>query len=67
MIKVCHFTSAHNWNDDRVFLKECQSLSASGYDVYLVAAGETCDANNVHIIGCGEKPEGRRARMGGFA
>ena len=67
MIKVCHFTSAHNWNDDRVFLKECQSLSASGYEVFLVAAGEKCDVNNVHVVGCGEKPVGRRARMGGFA
>ncbi len=65
--KVCHMTSAHDWNDDRIFLKECQSLAAAGYDVYLVAEGVDHEENGVHIVGCGEKPESRRVRMRGFA
>lgn len=65
--KVCHMTSAHDWNDDRIFLKECQSLASAGYEVYLVAEGINREECGVHIIGCGEKPTGRRERMGRFA
>ncbi len=67
IIKVCHMTSAHNWNDVRIFMKMCHSLSDAGYDVYLVAAGDSKICEGIHIIGCGEKPVGRKARMGGFA
>lgn len=67
MIKICHMTSAHDWNDDRIFLKECQSLANSGYEVYLVAEGADKIINGVHIIGCGEKPSSRRDRMKKFA
>lgn len=37
MKKVCHITSAHPYNDNRIFFKECVSLSNNGYDTYLVA------------------------------
>jgi len=37
MIKVCHITSVHKWNDTRIFFKECVSLARAGYDVTLVA------------------------------
>ena len=30
MIKVCHLTSAHDTEDDRIFLKECVSLAQNG-------------------------------------
>lgn len=63
MIKVCHVTSAHGVEDDRIFLKECISLATNGYDVYLVERGNTYDKDNVHIIGLGEIPTGRLKRM----
>ena len=66
-MRICHFTSVHDWNDDRIFLKECQSLVKAGHEVYIVAEGIDCDVAGVHVIGCGEKPLGRRARMGDFA
>ena len=65
--KVCHMTSAHDWNDDRIFLKECQSLVSAGYDVYLVAEGIDREEKGVHVIGCGEKPISRKERMGRFS
>lgn len=34
--KVCHLTSAHRWNDIRVFQKECKSLAQSRFEVHLV-------------------------------
>lgn len=67
MRKVCHFISAHDWDDDRIFLKECHALVDSGYNVYLVAPGESRDCDGIHVVGCGERPEGRKARMGEFA
>lgn len=67
VIKVCHMTSAHEWNDVRIFMKMCHSLREAGYDVSLVAAGESREYDGIHVVGCGDKPVGRRARMGGFA
>ena len=34
MIKVCHISTVHPHNDDRIFYKECVSLSEAGYEVY---------------------------------
>ncbi|WP_286951915.1 MULTISPECIES: glycosyltransferase family 4 protein [Aminobacterium] len=35
--RICHITTVHSANDIRIFAKECQSLSQSGYEVFLVA------------------------------
>ena len=67
MIKVCHITSAHNSNDVRIFHKECASLAEAGYEVYLVAPGESGEEKGVHIVGIGERPSSRIKRMTGFA
>lgn len=67
MYKVCHFTSAHDWNDDRIYLKECYSLAQNGYEVYLVAEGTDKQINGINVVGCGNKPEGRKARFWDFA
>ncbi len=62
--KVCHFTSAHPRYDIRIFVKECKSLSAAGYDVTLVVAdGKGNEINSgIKIIDAG-KSRGRLARM----
>lgn len=63
-IKVCHFTSVHSAKDDRIFYKECCSLSKAQYDVTLVVAGakdETC--NGVSIVGVPVKKRGRLHRI----
>lgn len=65
--KVCHMTSAHDWNDDRIWLKECQALADAGYDVYIVSEGIDREESGVNIVGCGKKPKSRRERMRGFA
>ncbi len=61
-VRVCHFTSAHKSNDIRIFHKECSSLAKAGYEVYLVAQGESREENGVHVVGCGN-PKGRFERM----
>lgn len=47
MLKVAHLTSAHSRFDIRIFLKQCISLSKSGYSVSLVVAdGKGDEINN---------------------
>ena len=38
MKKVVHLTSVHRRYDTRIFIKECQSLSKAGFNVYLIVA-----------------------------
>ncbi len=64
-MKVCHLTSAHETNDDRIFLKECESLSRAGHEVYLVGKGGDRTDSGVHVVGCGEM-EGRLKRFTKF-
>lgn len=66
-MKVCHFTSAHSPTDDRIYLKECQSLSQAGHEVFIVAKGEkNGEEGNIHFVGCGT-PKNRLARLCGFS
>lgn len=50
--RVCHVTSVHSRYDVRIFQKECRSLAANGYEVYLVVNDEKEDEeiDKVHIV-----------------
>lgn len=55
MRKIVHLTSAHPRNDTRIFIKQCQTLAAHGYEVTLVVAdgkGDEC-RNGVQIADVG--------------
>lgn len=67
MAKICHMTSAHGPEDERIFFKECCSLAAAGHEVYIVVKGNSYDKNGVHIVGIGDLPESRLKRMTSFA
>ena len=64
-MKVCHVTSVHPVYDTRIFHKECSSLAAYGYDVYLLAinADDEITTNGVRIIGVPYKGKNRLGRM----
>ena len=63
-IKVCHFTSAHEANDIRIFHKECASLAEAGFEVYLVAANtQEKTLNGVRIVNAEAQKGGRFSRM----
>lgn len=63
VIKVCHVTSMHRYNDTRIFVKECGSL-AQKYEVYLVASNvESHVENGIHVVGVHMPPHGIRKML----
>lgn len=56
-------TSAHRQEDIRIFIKECSSLAAAGYEVYQVSRGTSYEKNGVHLVGVGEISGNRLVRM----
>lgn len=49
MGKVCHFSSVHKTNDIRVFMKECTTLAAAGYQTVLIACHSGVDGGGVVV------------------
>lgn len=50
--RICHITTVHNYNDNRIFYKECTSLSKSGYNVYLLAcSNRDFVEDTINVIG----------------
>ncbi|ALK96696.1 glycosyl transferase [Massilia sp. WF1] len=64
MSRIVHLTSAHPRNDTRIFIKQCRSLAAHGYDVTLVVADDKGDEvrEGVTIADVGRLP-GRFRRI----
>ncbi len=50
--KVCHFTSVHSIHDDRIFIKECVNLASNGFEVTLIACGESEYEENKNGVKC---------------
>lgn len=64
LIKVCHFTSVHHWNDIRIFQKQCTSLARAGFEVHLVAPNAAAGVHqNVHVHSVPFETAGRIKRM----
>jgi glycosyltransferase involved in cell wall biosynthesis len=64
MIKVCHITSVHRWDDSRIFHKECCSIAAAGYDTTLLVANGIDDCvNGVKIVNVPIENKGRLQRI----
>ncbi|GAB6168148.1 glycosyltransferase family 4 protein [Clostridium carnis] len=38
--KICHISTAHSENDNRILFKECSSLKNAGYDVYFIVTSD---------------------------
>jgi glycosyltransferase involved in cell wall biosynthesis len=64
MRKIAHLTSAHPRHDTRIFVKQCRSLAAHGYDVTLVVADGDgpAERDGVRIVDVGSL-SGRVNRM----
>ena len=62
-MKVCHMTSVHPSTDTRIFYKECIALAKHGYDVTLVAYGNSREENDVKVVGIGNLPKSRLKRI----
>ena len=62
-MKVCHMTRVHPSTDTRIFYKECIALAKDGYDVTLVAYGNSREENDVKVVGIGNLPKSRLKRI----
>lgn len=64
MIRVAHVSTAHHRNELRVHLKECNSLSAAGYEVFFLVADGLGNEKigNVEVVDVGAV-SGRLQRM----
>lgn len=50
--RICHITTVHPVNDNRIFFKECVSLKNGGYEVYLICSGTPSrEIDGITVIG----------------
>jgi len=63
--RICHFLSVHPRFDTRIFLKECKTLSNSGYNVTIVVADDKPDEikDGISIINVNPKRDDRFTRI----
>lgn len=63
-IRVCHLTSVHRADDIRIFVKECVSLAAAGFETHLVAPAEkNYTEKGVHVHAVSKATGSRISRM----
>jgi glycosyltransferase involved in cell wall biosynthesis len=61
--KIAHLASNHLPFDTRIFLKECTTLAASGYDVVFIVPHEQSEVVNNIYIHAVKSPQNRKERL----
>ena len=59
-IKICHVSDIHKTSDNRIVLKECTSLAEAGYEVHVIAVGESGMNGDVILHGIEPTPRIKR-------
>lgn len=62
-VKVAQLTSVHPVQDTRIFVKQCPSLAAAGYDVVLIACSDDVVSDASFRIRTLSRSKSRAARM----
>ena len=52
--RICHISSAHTRSDIRIFIKQCQSIVKSDFEIYFLVIDQYPDenVNGVEIVNC---------------
>jgi len=52
--RICHISSAHTRSDIRIFIKQCQSIAKSDFEIYFLVIDQSLDENinGVKIVNC---------------
>jgi len=61
--RICHISTVHTAKDDRIFYKECLSLTKHGYEVFLVIPNPTDISIDDVQIKAIDMPKGRFSRL----
>jgi glycosyltransferase involved in cell wall biosynthesis len=63
-MRICHITSRHNWDDDRIYQRACIGLHREGMEIHLIATYTGENPNNYGVIFHWLKPRnGWRSRI----
>lgn len=65
-MKICHVTSQHDWNDDRIYQRACVGLASKGHEVLLIATHESKTdfvSEGVKIIPLKNRPKNFKRRV----
>jgi glycosyltransferase involved in cell wall biosynthesis len=64
MTRVCHLSSVHQHDDPRIFLRQCRTLAAYGYETHIVTPGAPEGVRDgVRFHPAGPRPRSRVERM----
>jgi glycosyltransferase involved in cell wall biosynthesis len=65
-LNICQITSMHDWDDDRIYQRNCLGLAQAGHNVVYIAQGERSPDDNISHITLRVRSGFKRRILGTF-